>query len=106
MTLCGLFPNRQGLLIGLATAYISISSMIPQGWLVIITSGKVTLSNMMFMWMGFAIFGLLTSTILFPWHVVTDPKEKVKALNHIKYEIECLFAIFSLWYTNSTQNCI
>ena len=76
MTLCGLFPNQKGLLIGVATAYISISSMIPQGWLVIVTSGKVTLSNLMFIWMGLAIFGLLASTILFPWHVVTDHEKK------------------------------
>ena len=75
MNLCRLFPKRQGLLIGLAAAYISVASMIPQAWLILIKSGRLSLSNLMFIWMGLAIGGLVMSTVLFPWHVVTNHKE-------------------------------
>ena len=70
MNLCGLLPKRRGLLIGLATGYISISSMIPQGWLIILKSGKLTLSNIMFIWMVLAIVGFIVSLVLWPWHTV------------------------------------
>ena len=75
MNLCRLFPKRQGLLIGLAAAYISVASMIPQGWLMLIKSGTLSLSFLMYLWMGLAVVGLVISTILFPWHVVTNHKE-------------------------------
>ena len=72
MNLCGLLPKQKSLLIGLATGYISISSMIPQGWLMIINSGKLTLSNLMFIWMVLAIIGFVISLTLWPWHTVTN----------------------------------
>ena len=72
-SLCSLYPKHSGILVNLTCGLLSLSSMIPQAWLVLIRLGHLTRSDIFYIWLGIALLELVLTLFLFPWHSVTDP---------------------------------
>ena len=75
LTVCSLFPERTGILISLSCGIFSVGSLFPQLWLILIRAEYISRSQILYIWLGWTISALIISTLIFPWHSVTNKND-------------------------------
>ena len=90
-SLCSLYPKYAGILVNTTCGILSLSTLIPQGWLALVRDGYLSRSDIFYIWLGITLFELVITTFLFPWHSVTDPDFYPNAIDVYRSPLTSLF---------------
>ena len=73
--MCSLFPKWTGILISLSCGIVSVGSLFPQLWLILIRAEYISRPQILYVWLGWTILATIISTFVFPWHSVTNEND-------------------------------